>query len=264
LRHRHHDAVASVETGLAELAAAPNATLGAELALVALRSTVELHADSVLRRSGSEALQHREGALRWLGQLHAFLSADGAATPPAHAALLAMGEAEFSRIEGSRAESVPAWTAAVGAAETAGNPYAVATARWHLAETLLSKRDNRAAAHELRQAHDAATELGAGPLLAELEALALRARVDLKASPPGGPAPTPSPGESLGLSDRELEVLTLVARGRTNRQIAEELFITEKTAGHHVSNILAKLEVANRLEAASLAYRAGLLDATGG
>jgi DNA-binding NarL/FixJ family response regulator len=63
----------------------------------------------------------------------------------------------------------------------------------------------------------------------------------------------------LGLSERELEVLALVARGRTNRQIADELFITEKTAGHHVSNILAKLDVANRLEAAAIAHRAGLI-----
>ena len=55
-------------------------------------------------------------------------------------------------------------------------------------------------------------------------------------------------------------MLALVAHGRTNRQIAEELFITEKTAGHHVSNILSKLAVANRLEAASIAHRAGLVE----
>jgi NarL family two-component system response regulator LiaR len=62
------------------------------------------------------------------------------------------------------------------------------------------------------------------------------------------------------LSPRELEVLRLVADGRSNRQIAEELFISVKTASVHVSNILAKLGVASRVEAAAVAHRAGLVD----
>jgi DNA-binding NarL/FixJ family response regulator len=56
-------------------------------------------------------------------------------------------------------------------------------------------------------------------------------------------------------------VLGLVALGRTNRQIADELFITENTAGVHVSNILGKLGVPSRGEAAAVAYRSGLVDA---
>jgi len=62
----------------------------------------------------------------------------------------------------------------------------------------------------------------------------------------------------LGLTPREREVLGLVADGRSNRQIAEELFISAKTASVHVSNILAKLGVANRAEAAVAAHRLGL------
>ena len=62
----------------------------------------------------------------------------------------------------------------------------------------------------------------------------------------------------LGLTPREREVLALVADGRTNRQIAEALFISDKTASVHVSNILAKLGVANRAEAAVTAHRLGL------
>ena len=62
----------------------------------------------------------------------------------------------------------------------------------------------------------------------------------------------------LGLTAREREVLALVALGRTNRQIAEELFISENTAGVHVSNILGKLGVTGRGEAAAIAYRLGL------
>ena len=64
----------------------------------------------------------------------------------------------------------------------------------------------------------------------------------------------------LGLTAREREVLALVALGRTNRQIAEELFISENTAGVHVSNILGKLGVAGRGEAAAVAYRLGLVE----
>jgi DNA-binding NarL/FixJ family response regulator len=59
------------------------------------------------------------------------------------------------------------------------------------------------------------------------------------------------------LTAREREVLALIADGRTNRKIAQELFITEKTASVHVSNILGKLGATNRGEAAALAHRAG-------
>ena len=69
----------------------------------------------------------------------------------------------------------------------------------------------------------------------------------------------PAGGHSLGLTPRELEVLRLVADGRSNREIAGELFISAKTASVHVSNILAKLEVTSRGEAAATAHRLGLV-----
>ena len=64
--------------------------------------------------------------------------------------------------------------------------------------------------------------------------------------------------EAFGLTDRELEVLQLVAAGRSNPQIATELFISPKTASVHVSNIISKLRVSSRGEAAALAHRLGL------
>jgi DNA-binding CsgD family transcriptional regulator len=64
--------------------------------------------------------------------------------------------------------------------------------------------------------------------------------------------------EALGLTDRELEVLQLVAAGRSNPQIAAELFISPKTASVHVSNIISKLGVSSRGEAAALSHRLGL------
>jgi DNA-binding NarL/FixJ family response regulator len=73
-----------------------------------------------------------------------------------------------------------------------------------------------------------------------------------------GPGQEPAPADRLGLTAREFEVLRLVSEGRSNRQIAEILFISAKTAGVHVSNILAKLQVASRTEAAAVAHRLGL------
>jgi DNA-binding NarL/FixJ family response regulator len=67
----------------------------------------------------------------------------------------------------------------------------------------------------------------------------------------------------MGLSDREIEVLTLVAAGRSNGEIAEELFITRKTASAHVTHILDKLGVTNRVEAAMVAARMGLIETNG-
>jgi DNA-binding NarL/FixJ family response regulator len=77
----------------------------------------------------------------------------------------------------------------------------------------------------------------------------------LRVAPAAGP---PTPAARLGLTAREVEVLALVAAGRGDRQIAQALFISPKTVGVHVSNILAKLGVADRIEAATIAHRLGL------
>ena len=114
----------------------------------------------------------------------------------------------------------------------------------------------------LRRAWATARELGARPLLAEVESLSRRARIALAPEPTATGESTPAqpaaPGGELGLTPREREVLALVAQGRTNRQIAQALFISDKTASVHVSNILAKLGVANRAEAAATVHRLGL------
>ena len=74
-----------------------------------------------------------------------------------------------------------------------------------------------------------------------------------------GDAPAPR-RDTFGLSNREREVLALIAEGRTNREIGERLFISQKTVGVHVGNILAKLGVSGRVEAAAVAIRLGLAD----
>ena len=71
-------------------------------------------------------------------------------------------------------------------------------------------------------------------------------------------APAATAQDPYGLTRRERDVLPLLVKGRTNRQIAEELFISENTAGVHVSNILGKLGASTRTEAAGIAARLGL------
>jgi DNA-binding NarL/FixJ family response regulator len=107
----------------------------------------------------------------------------------------------------------------------------------------------------LREAHALALRIGARPLAEELERLAERARLDLAAPDTASEDAEHGLQEVLGLTPREAEVLSLIARGYTNREIAEALVISVKTAGVHVSNILRKLDAPNRLEAASIAHR---------
>jgi DNA-binding NarL/FixJ family response regulator len=133
----------------------------------------------------------------------------------------------------------------------------LAYARFREADALLRSGAGAAAAREpLAEAREIADRIGARPLVEQIDALARRGRVELATAVDG--APVDPEVDRLGLTDREREVLALVAEGRTNRQIAERLFISAKTASVHVSNILTKLAVANRGEAAAVARRLGL------
>lgn len=171
---------------------------------------------------------------------------------------------QWVRAELQRAEGVSdpdTWSDVVTAFEPLERPYDLARVRHRLAEALLADgADDEArdrATELLRLAAAVADHLGARPLADEVALLARRARLTLRRGPE--PALTPAdPVAALGLTGREHDVLRLVAAGRTNRQIAEELFISPKTASVHVSNILAKLGVSGRGEAAAVAHRLGL------
>jgi DNA-binding CsgD family transcriptional regulator len=161
---------------------------------------------------------------------------------------------ELARMRGKGDDA--GWDSTAAAWDRLGRPALIAYARYRSAEAVLGNRGDRSvAAESLRSAHRLATGLGARPLLGDIERLARQARIELA----DGPA-AEAPRDPLGLTDREAEVIRLVAAGRSNQQIADALFITRKTASVHVSNILAKLGVANRVEAAAIAQRLGLED----
>ena len=120
---------------------------------------------------------------------------------------------------------------------------------------MLFRSSRTEAAVPLREAHAIAARLGASPLLREIELLAQRARLDLAPPQAAFPEAERGPGKILGLTPREAEVLNLVARGYTNREIAATLVISVKTASVHVSHILRKLGAPSRLEAAAIAHR---------
>jgi DNA-binding CsgD family transcriptional regulator/tetratricopeptide (TPR) repeat protein len=160
----------------------------------------------------------------------------------------AKAEAEWTRLRGR--SDPQAWQAAVEAFSF-GQVYEVARCQWRLAEALLSVGDREQATVAARAAHATAVRLGAEPLRVALEALARRGRLDLGVG-------LPAERTLAGLTPRELEVLRLLMEGRSNRQIAEQLFISGKTAGVHVTNLMAKLGVHSRLEAAATARRLGV------
>jgi DNA-binding CsgD family transcriptional regulator len=166
---------------------------------------------------------------------------------------LARCEAEYARLTG--ANSPAAWERVL-AEFGPGYVYETARTQWRLAEALVEAGRRDEAAAVWRAARDTAGRLRAAPLGAALDDLARRARLDAGDGNrgehgPGGTSPL------AALTDRELEVLRLIARGMSNRDIGRELFISPKTASVHVSNILGKLGAASRTEAAAIAYREG-------
>ncbi|MFG1809765.1 AAA family ATPase [Streptomyces sp. NPDC049040] len=174
---------------------------------------------------------------------------------PLYEAYALLVDAELARAEGRHESDL--WAAAEAAFAAQERPAELAAIRYRHAEALLARGPDarEAAGCLLAQSHTAAVAAGAKPLAAEVAALAQRARLPLDGPPVEAPLDPADPADSLGLTARERDVLRLVADGRTNRQIAEELFISPKTASVHVSNILAKLTVSTRGEAAALAHR---------
>ncbi|HEX4673228.1 MAG TPA: AAA family ATPase [Solirubrobacteraceae bacterium] len=168
----------------------------------------------------------------------------------------ALATAELARIT----QTVPDWESAVQHAREAGDVYLLADALLRGAQHAWSTGDRDAVAAMLDESVRLAASIGAEPLLEEAQTLARRARLRIAETAPSRSSGEQPAIETYGLTDREAEVLQLVAAGRSNPQIAAELFISPKTASVHVSNIISKLGVASRGEAAAVAHRMGLGD----
>lgn len=210
---------------------------------------------------------------------------------------LAVAQAHARRVHGRA--SARTWARLALAWQEQGIPYQAAKCHWWQALAELRGAGGREAARApLHAAWRLASPLPAGPLCAALLDLAGRSRLDLpidEAHPvPPVPALVPRPqdarrvavpvldetatsssgaiadlirppdldGQPFGLSPRELEVLLILAEGRTDREIAERLFISQRTVHIHVRRVLAKLDASSRTQAASIAWRAGIVRGT--
>jgi len=207
---------------------------------------------------------------------------------------LSTAAASAARIRGH--DSPATWADVAAQWRALRRPYEVARALFcqveaHLGTAAIAgaRREGRDDARDpLLEAAGLAVELGAMPLLRAIADLAGRARIVLppaaiaaleaaSARPVAMPGPAPAPrwagsaraeprgsdrqtAASFGLSPREQGVLAEIVAGRTNREIGERLFISEKTVGVHVGNILAKLGVGGRVEAATVALRLRLVE----
>ena len=197
-----------------------------------------------------------DGAADLLGRLRLLAGKMDAWGPVQQASQLTFAAEAGSDLAGpaGNGQALANWDAAAAAWDRAGQPYELAVAMLRAAEAAMAGGDRGGAARRLRRAADLADQLGAGPLAGEIGVLARSARLTLRP----GHDESSSGSPRLGLTAREFEVLRLVAAGRSNPEIAAELFISAKTASVHVSNILAKLGVSGRGEAAAEAHRLGL------
>jgi predicted ATPase/DNA-binding NarL/FixJ family response regulator len=289
-RGRHEDAMADVRTARRLLGDAPEQQFSQPLAFVeaeAARSRGDLATAraAVERGLGGEPAGWfvRYGwPLIWLGLRieadHAQQARDRRQPVPADvtargAAIAGIADdlaAEWPQAQGYRALAVAergrldgrpgdaGWEAAVAAWRAADEAYPLAYSLLRLTEALLDSGDRERATDALQEAAAIAERLGAAPLAADTFALARRARLQLdEDAVTSVPERAADELSRFGLTEREREVLLLVADGRSNSQIAGELYISPKTASVHVSNILSKLGVASRVEAAAVAHRLG-------
>jgi DNA-binding CsgD family transcriptional regulator len=158
-------------------------------------------------------------------------------------------EAQLARLAGHDQPAI--WSHTAKTWDELGQPHEAAWARVWLADAILRSSGSRdTAAAALRAALATAERLGAAPLTENAQELARRGRLTLTDA-------TTNP-VALDLTPRELDVLRLVAAGRTNREIGQQLFISGKTVSVHVTHLLRKLDANSRREATEIAKRTGI------
>ena len=266
-------ALVTAMEGFDRVAQMDDAVILGQLAIPAMRAAADL---AVRARSARDAVAVEASVATAREVLERFRASSARLAEPDALAAREIGwrmglcSAELARATGD--DDQARWVALRPALIARPAPFLEAYTLWRTAEALAGKGEIPAAAVPLREGHAIAVRLDARLLASAIEGLARRLRVDLRSSeadvvtdddggatvdPSAAAAPAPAT-DPFGLTGREREVLALVAEGHTNRRIAETLFISESTAGVHVSNILGKLGVATRTEAAAVAVRRGL------
>jgi DNA-binding CsgD family transcriptional regulator/tetratricopeptide (TPR) repeat protein len=262
-------AVTIAGNGFARLVGMDDAIILGQLAIPAMHAAADL-AERARAARRLAAVEEAVGAARDIVERYR-AAADRIAEPDELASheigwRMELCEAELARAAGT--DDPARWDAVRPALTSRPAPFLESYVLWRSAEALASRGEIQEAGSRLREAHAIATRIGAPFLLVGIAGLGRRLRVafTIPDSLPGGvtaadaegTATSPEPVDPFGLTAREREVLALVAEGYTNRRIADTLFISESTAGVHVSHILGKLGVETRTEAATVAVRLGL------
>lgn len=242
-----------VTEGLAAIGGTDEACCGGGLIALGLRSLAD---DATVRRDpGSRSLRTRQRDVL-LGQLERIHADVQDSRPlPETAALDLLCLAELARLDGEPS-AAKTWTALGEEWAQIERPFPAAYAAWREAEALLADGVTGRSIEALRTAHEVARALGAQRLMSETRAVATWYRIDLPEQVEPG-----ATEDGLGiyeLTSREREVLSALAAGHSNKEIADELFISVKTASVHVSNILRKFDVPSRHDAARIAHRLGV------
>ena len=248
---RHAEARAAVQRGLTE-------TRSDDLVLLGVLAWHGLRAEAEAHTSGAVPVDPA-AVRRLLAVVDRMAKGADEAAPqvrPAIDGYLDLCAAELSRIE-DRPDPEP-WARAAAVWDKRKQPYPAAYSRLRQAEASFAvKRKRTSATVALRQAWATAQAMGARPFAAEISSVAARARVSLTTDDDTVPLAAPGPDDELGpLTGREREVLAAVAEGLTNKEIGQQLFISERTVGVHVGHIFDKLQVRTRVQASRVYLRA--------
>jgi DNA-binding CsgD family transcriptional regulator/tetratricopeptide (TPR) repeat protein len=255
---RPDDAFTEIERALALVAGTEDVFYGPEMCALGARALADGLEDARLHGRRVDADKVRLQADELVDEVDRLLAlpvAQGAEPTRAASSFAVWCRAERSRLDGPDPEP---WADVATRYESAREPYPVAYARFREAEALLrSKGAKGRVADCLTEAWRITEQLGARPLQSRVTQLARRARITLDTTVVA-PSPEAMAASDLGLTPREVEVLGQLAGGRTDAEIAEALFISKKTASVHVSNLLRKLDMANRVEAGKVGQAYGL------